>query len=152
MAVAGARFGHVNVIAEDWRTLASFYRSVFGCIDVPPERDLSGPGLEALTWIAGAHLRGVHLRLPGLGDAGPTIEIYEYDRMPPRAPTAVDRPGFAHIAFAVDDVIAARDAVLAAGGGAIGEIATITTADGRRVTVAYMTDPEGNAVEIQSWS
>jgi len=152
MAVEGARFGHVNVIAEDWRTLAAFYRSVFGCVDVPPERDLSGDGLEAITGIAGAHLRGVHLRLPGLGDAGPTIEIYEYDRMPPRAPTAVDRPGFAHIAFAVDDVAASCEAIPAAGGGAIGEIATITTADGRRVTVAYMTDPEGNAVELQSWS
>ena len=151
-AIEGARFGHVNVIAKDWRALAAFYRTLFGCVDVPPERDFSGPDLEALTGIAGARLRGAHLRLPGLGDAGPTIEIYQYDRMPPRSPTAVDRPGFAHIAFAVDDVVAAREAVLAAGGGAIGEIATLATADGRRVIVAYMTDPEGNAVELQSWS
>ena len=35
----GARFGHVNVIARDWRRLADFYAEVFGCELVPPERD-----------------------------------------------------------------------------------------------------------------
>lgn len=34
-----ARFGHVNVIARDWRRLSDFYQTVFGCTFVPPERD-----------------------------------------------------------------------------------------------------------------
>ena len=32
---SGARFGHVNVTATDWRRLAAFYTDVFGCELVP---------------------------------------------------------------------------------------------------------------------
>ena len=74
-----ARFGHVNVIARDWRALAGFYGRVFGCIVVPPERDYRGPDLAAGTGVPNAALRGVHLRLPGVGPDGPTLEIYQYD-------------------------------------------------------------------------
>ena len=108
-----ARFGHVNLVARDWRLLADFYERVFGCVFVPPERDLSGPVLEAGTGVAGATIRGAHLRLPGLGDGGPTLEIFQYGSGPDRPPTAINRPGFGHIAFAVPDVATAREAVLA---------------------------------------
>jgi hypothetical protein len=33
-----------------------------------------------------------------------------------------------------------------------GHVVTLTTADGRRVTWCYVTDPEGNIVELQAWS
>jgi catechol 2,3-dioxygenase-like lactoylglutathione lyase family enzyme len=148
----GARFGHVNVIAEDWRRLATFYTDVFGCVLVPPERDYEGADLSRGTAVADAALKGAHLRLPGHGDAGPTIEIYTYRRNEERLPNVANRLGFAHIAFAVDDVQAAREAVLAAGGGSVGELVTLNTADGRRVTWCYVTDPEGNMLELQAWS
>jgi catechol 2,3-dioxygenase-like lactoylglutathione lyase family enzyme len=150
--IEGARFGHVNVIARDWRALAAFYADVFGCVFVPPERDYSGPDLARGTGVAGAALRGAHLRLPGLGADGPTIEIYQYGSMPPVVPPAVNRPGFQHIAFAVPSVAAARGTGFAAGGRAGGEVVTLETADGRFVTWAYVTDPEGNILELQSWS
>ena len=70
------------------------------------------PGMAAGTGIAGAHLRGIHLRLPGHGDAGPTLEIFSYDQMAERPPTAVNRPGFGHLAFSVEDVAAARKSFL----------------------------------------
>ena len=109
----GARFGHVNVIASDWRRLAGFYTSVFGCELVPPERDYGGEILERGTAVPGATLRGAHLRLPGHGDAGPTIEIYTYGaNEPPAAPPAANREGWGHVAFAVDDVDEARDAAI----------------------------------------
>ena len=79
--IGGARYVHTNLIARDWRALAAFYRSVFGCVDVPPERDYSGPGLEAGTGVSGAALRGIHLRLPGNGADGPTLEIFTYTRL-----------------------------------------------------------------------
>ena len=60
-----AKFVHTNLVAEDWRSLAAFYQQVFGCEIVPPERDFYGEKLEAGTRLPGAHLRGVHLRLPG---------------------------------------------------------------------------------------
>lgn len=64
----------------------------------------------------------------------------------------MNRPGFGHIAFVVDDVKNARSAVLNAGGRAVGEIVTLQVADGSRVTWCYVTDPEGNVIELQSWS
>src|SRR5512139_1286825 len=129
-----ARYVHTNLIAQDWHALADFYQRVFGCVPVPPERDLSGPIMEAGTGVPGAHLRGMHLRLPGFGDAGPTLEIFNYNLLEDRPAPAVNRPGFGHIAFAVDDVQAARDAVLAAGGRPVGEVVTTPIASGARVT------------------
>ncbi|MGH2488853.1 MAG: VOC family protein [Candidatus Limnocylindria bacterium] len=96
ISVSGARFGHVSIVAVDWRGLAAFYSTVFGWQLVPPERDYAGPDL--------------------------------------------------------DDVEAVRREVLANGGGAVGDIVTLTTAGGRRVTWCYLTDPEGNILELQSWS
>jgi catechol 2,3-dioxygenase-like lactoylglutathione lyase family enzyme len=150
--VIEARFGHVNLIARDWRSLAAFYDRVFGCVVVPPERDYSGPDLAAGTGVPGAALRGVHLRLPGLGDGGPTLEIYEYSEEPEALPAVANRPGFGHLAFVVPSVPDARTTILAEGGRAVGEVVTLQTADGRRVTWAYVTDPEGNILELQSWS
>lgn len=146
-----AQYVHTNLIARDWRALAGFYVRVFGCVPVPPERDYTGPALDAGTGIPGAHLEGVHLRLPGYGETGPTLEIYTYDLLGSTSKPAVNRPGFAHIAFAVDDVAAARAAVLAAGGAAVGEIVTLQIKTGARVTWCYVTDPEGNILELQAW-
>ena len=146
------RFGHVNLIADDWRALADFYVRVFGCEVVPPERDYSGPDLEAGSGVAGAALRGAHLRLPGLGANGPTLEIYQYATNEPASVAPANRRGFGHIAFAVADVTQARAAVVTAGGSVAGEVVTLRTADGRRVTWCYVRDPEGNIVELQSWA
>jgi catechol 2,3-dioxygenase-like lactoylglutathione lyase family enzyme len=147
-----ARYAHTNLIAQDWRTLAHFYQDVFGCVPVPPERDFYGPTFDALTSLPGARLRGMHLRLPGYGDVGPTLEIFEYTPSEPQSEPCVNRHGFGHIAFVVDDVAQAADAVTQARGRAIGEIVTLEIAGGAQVTVCYMTDPEGNIIELQSWS
>jgi predicted enzyme related to lactoylglutathione lyase len=147
-----AKFVHTNLIAEDWRALATFYQQLFGCIPVLPERDIQGEKLEAGTGLPGAHLHGVHLRLPGYADNGPTLEIFNYNILESRGSTVVNRPGFGHIAFSVDDVPAAQKAVLQAGGHAVGEIVTTQVATGAKVTWCYVTDPEGNIIELQSWS
>ena len=147
-----ARFGHVNVIARDWRKLAAFYEGVFGCVPVPPERNVSGPVAAAGTGVPDAQFRGVHLRLPGGAPDGPTLEIFEYEPSLEHPGTAANRPGFGHIAFQVPDVFAASQAMVDQGGRPLGDVVTTQTADGRRVTWAYVADPEGNIVELQSWS
>lgn len=149
--IQGARYVHTNLIAHDWRRLARFYEELFGCVVVPPERHYSGLDLEAGTGVPGSTLAGVHMRLPGAGDAGPTLEIYTYSVLAHGPIPAVNRPGFGHIAFEVGSVEDARREVLAAGGEPVGEVVTLTTATGRRVTWCYVTDPEGNIIELQSW-
>jgi predicted enzyme related to lactoylglutathione lyase len=67
-----ATYAHTNLIAGDWQALARFYQQVFGCVPVR-EVDFKGDKLDAGVRIAGAHLRGVHLQLPGHGDGGPTL-------------------------------------------------------------------------------
>jgi catechol 2,3-dioxygenase-like lactoylglutathione lyase family enzyme len=148
--IAGARFGHTNLIAHDWKALSRFYQDLFGCVPVPPVRDFKGTDLERGTGIPGAELRGEHLRLPGHGPEGPTLEIFNYNILEEKPSPAVNRPGFGHIAFVVDDVVAAREAILAAGGQSVGEVVTLTNALGKQLTWVYVTDPEGNILEIQS--
>ena len=149
--IENPRYVHTNLVARDWRTLANFYQSVFGCAPVPPERDFAGPELEAGTGVANSTLRGIHLRLPGYGPEGPTVEIFTYSRLAEGPMPAVNRPGFGHIAFAVGSVPDARAQVVKAGGGMVGDIVTLSTATGARVTWCYVTDPEGNVIELQSW-
>jgi catechol 2,3-dioxygenase-like lactoylglutathione lyase family enzyme len=150
--IRGARFVHTNLVARDWRALAAFYETVFGCVVVPPERDYSGTALEAGTGLPDAELAGVHLRLPGSGDEGPTLEIYTYSRLAEGPAPAVNRPGLGHLAFEVPSVGDARRQVLAAGGAPIGEVVTLATATGARVKWCYVTDPEGNIIELQAWA
>ncbi len=99
----------------------------------------------------GAEVRGVHLRLPGYGDDGPTLEIFQYNIAQKRPKTAINRPGLAHLAFEVDDVEAARDEVIAAGGECVGELVTVEIPGAGRITFVYLTDPEGNIIELQKW-
>jgi catechol 2,3-dioxygenase-like lactoylglutathione lyase family enzyme len=152
MAPLEARFGHVNVTSSDWRRLATFYTDVFGCEFVPPERDIRSADLDGATGLTDAHLTGAHLRLPGYGDTGPTIEIFSYDAIDHHPGARVDRPGWGHVCFQVPDVPAALEAVRTAGGGQHGTIVTMRTKDGRQVTWVYATDPDGNLVELQAWS
>lgn len=146
-----ARYVHTNLVARDWRRLARFYCGVFGCMPVPPERNLSGGWLDALTAIECAHLTGIHLLLPGQPAGGVTLEIFAYDRMPERAVPGVNEPGFGHIAFLVEDVDRALAAVRAAGGGVVGKVSSAEVAGAGTIRVVYARDPEGNVLELQTW-
>ena len=119
------KYVHTNVIARDWRTLAAFYENVFGCVRVSPERNLAGESIERGSGVAGARIQGVHLRLPGFGSEGPTLEVFQYSEIANAAAPVANRPGFGHIAFAVDVVGSARDAVLAAGGAPVGTVEVV---------------------------
>ena len=151
MTVSNVRYVHTNIVAQDWKRLAKFYIEVFGCKLVPPERDLSGQWLDDVTSIRSAHIHGAHLRAPGYGNTGPTIEIFQYDVETEKPRTAVNRPGFGHIAFAVDDVDQAHEAVIAAGGSDVGKIVTAEIDYAGKARIVYVTDPEGNVIELQHW-
>ncbi len=145
------RYAHTSIVADDWRSLAGFYGAVFGCVRVPPERSLSGEWLSAGTGVADASLEGVHLRLPGHGKGGPTLEIYTYRAIEPADPGAANRRGLAHLAFEVDDVEAVANVMLEHGGTLAGRIVTRPVPGVGALTFVYARDPEGNLVELQSW-
>ena len=146
------KYAHTNIVAHNWKRLASFYETVFGCIPIPPERDLSGDWLDKVTGIPKSHIRGIHLRLPGYEQSGPTLEIFQYSEMSERGSAHPNTPGFSHIAFAVDDVATTAQRVFDNGGSAVGEL-TVREVEGIGVlTVRYVADPEGNIIEIQSWN
>jgi len=124
---------------------------VFGCVPVPPERDLSGEWVDKATGINAVHIFGMHLRLPGYGDEGPTLEIFQYGTMPEHPDLKPNTPGFTHIAFAVDDVRAVAKTALNHGGSAVGALTVRKVPGVGLLTFQYVADPEGNIIEIQNW-
>lgn len=146
------RYAHTNIISKNWKELVKFYEEVFECTPVPPERSQSGQWLEDGTGVKGAELAGMHLKLPGHGDKGPTLEIYQYKHMKEKPELAANRQGLGHLAFAVDDVSEMLDRVVAQGGQALGKITTTTVTGAGNITFVYVTDPEGNIIELQKWS
>ena len=145
------RYAHVNIIAADWRKLMDFYIDVFDCEPVSSERNHHGEKIDALVGIKNARVTGQHLRVPGHGEDGPTIEIFSYNQDTELQQPKIDRPGFAHIAFEVDDFEGVREKILNWGGEDYGEKVTIDISGAGRLTLLYMTDPEGNIVELQHW-
>ena len=145
------RFAHVNIVSKNWRKLADFYIKVFDCTEKPPERDLSGQWLDQLTSLNQAKIRGVHLRLPGYDDNGPTIEIFEYGQNLRNKKKQINLEGFGHIAFSVKDVEEKLNLLLKNGGSTVGELVSTTVEGVGAISVVYAKDPEGNIVEIQKW-
>lgn len=145
------RYAHTNLIARDWKRLAGFYEKVFECVPVSSERDHKGEKFEALTARRSAHARGRHLRLPGHGENGPTLEIFEYENGEELLRPEIARPGFAHIAFEISDVAQKREEVIAQGGRDYGKIVTLDIGGAGRLTLCYVCDPEGNIIELQTW-
>jgi predicted enzyme related to lactoylglutathione lyase len=145
-----AVYTHTNLIARNWRALASFYQEAFGCEIVLPERDIKGEALEKGTGVTQAHVQGAHLRLPGHGVNGPTIEIFSYNQYSEEGIKTVNRPGLSHLAFRVEDVLQAVKAILLLGGKPVGEVVTTPVGTDRSITWCYMTDPEGNIIELQT--
>ncbi|MEA3336991.1 MAG: hypothetical protein U9R25_13850 [Chloroflexota bacterium] len=88
------------------------------------------------------------VRLP----AGPTLEIFQYDHFEERTVPAANQLGFAHIAFAVDDVETALALVVTEGGSALGETVAVQIPGAGTITLVYATDPEDNIIELQRWS
>lgn len=146
-----ARYVHTNIIARNWRKLASFYEQVLGCRPLSPERHLTQPWVAQASGVPGAEIHGMHLRLPGYGDSGPTLEVFQYQPRKDGEAPVINRPGLAHLAFAVEDVPSALEAVLAAGGGQVGDLVRVEVPGVGGLVFVYAADPEGNILELQKW-
>ena len=145
------RYSHVNIVAKDWKNLMNFYCEVFDCEPVSSERNHHGKKIDGLTGLDEVHVRGQHLRVPGHGKNGPTIEIFTFDPQKRTQDRLINRPGFGHIAFEVDDFEGVRKQVKKWGGKDYGKKITIDIQGAGKLTLLYMHDPEGNIVELQDW-
>ncbi|MFC1896485.1 VOC family protein [Thermodesulfobacteriota bacterium] len=143
------RYKHTNVVARDWDRLACFYENIFKCVRVPPERHISGSWLEEGTGVKDARISGVHLRLPGVGRGGPTLEIFQYAHIEEGLPPKANRAGFSHIAFEVEDVHEVINSVLENGGSKIGQVTSCRIEGLGDLVFVYLADPEGNIIEVQ---
>lgn len=134
------KFAHTNIVSNNWKKLADFYVKTFNCKIIPPIRNQSGKWLEKGTGLKNAKLKGAHLLLPGYGENGPTLEIYQYEIIENQEFVNPNKRGFGHIDFEVESVEGVLQNLKHNGGEMSGEI-----------TFVYARDPEGNLVELQSW-
>ncbi len=145
------RYAHTNIISINWKKLADFYIKIFECKIVPPIRNQSGDWLSKGTGVKDAKLEGAHLLLPGHGENGPTLEIYQYEHVEQLDPIHPNTRGFGHLAFEVENVSKILELMEANGGTRFGEITTRVINGVGKITFVYARDPEGNLIELQSW-
>ncbi|MGH1336596.1 MAG: VOC family protein [Aureispira sp.] len=145
------KYVHTNIITDDWKRLAQFYIQAFACKMTLPQRNLSGAWLAQATGVNKAALKGAHLRLPGWGNQGPTLEIFQYEKNEQRSHPLSNRKGLGHLAFEVEEVETALEKALAFGGERYGEIAVHQTEQMGTLTFVYLRDPDGNIIELQNW-
>jgi predicted enzyme related to lactoylglutathione lyase len=145
------KYAHTNIITDDWKRLAEFYITVFECKPLYPERDLRGEWLERATSVKNAHLKGIHLSLPGFEEALPTLEIFQYENNENGLWPQANRRGFGHIAFRVDDVPAMLNRILQHGGSRVGELVETEVADVGILNFVFAKDIDGNIIELQQW-
>lgn len=146
------KFGHTNIVTKNWKKLADFYEQVFDCKPVPPERNQKGEWLDKGTGVSNAHLQGMHLRLPGFGDHGPTLEIYEYATIINSEKNFSNKQGFGHIAFQVDEIEVILELAIRNGATKIGQLSEHYVENVGLLKFIYIADPDGNIIELQNWS
>ena len=146
------KFAHTNIVSINWKELVDFYVKTFNCKVVPPIRNQSGEWLEKGTGLKNAKLEGAHLLLPGYGENGPTLEIYQYANIENQESILPNKRGFGHIAFEVDSVEEILQTLELNGGKSFGEITKRTISGVGEIAFVYARDPEGNLIELQSWN
>lgn len=149
------RIAHVSITAKDLDRLAEFYGKALGFEEARPERSFSGEWLERGTGVPGAAIRRVQLRPPGEDPGGTLLELIEYpDTIVDSTPPAANRAGLRHIAIeagSADELRRLHDSVIEYGGSGLGAISEKRIEGLGTVTFVYMTDPEGNIIELINW-
>lgn len=147
------KYTHTNINSPNWVELVNFYTTVFECKLVPPLRHLHGEWFEQASGVRGAEVYGAHIALPGYPEGGPTFEIFTHVAGVEDAPTPWNGAGFAHIAMEVEDVEATYQKLLQNGGSSDGKVVrSYYPSLDKTLTIIYAKDPDGNCIEIQSWS
>jgi lactoylglutathione lyase len=138
-------FFHGGITVRDMDRALTFYRDGLG-LEIEFDRILDAPYLRTVLGLEFDHIRAVYLRIAG----GGFVELLEYvgvERL-----SAASRPcdyGAGHLCLYVDDVTALHARLVSLGFAARSEqIVEITAGPNQGARSAYMTDPDGYAVEL----
>ncbi len=149
------RLAHVSITAKDLRRLAAFYIEAFGFVPNREERGFSGEWVEKGTGLPRADFTRIHLRLPGVKEYGTDLEIIQYSHAAEdSSPPVANMTGLRHLAFETEDAGELKnlyERIIEIGGGKLGEISEREIGDLGTVSFVYMTDIEGNIVELVTW-
>jgi catechol 2,3-dioxygenase-like lactoylglutathione lyase family enzyme len=134
-----SRVDHISFTVSDPERIAEFYKR-FG-YESFKNYSLSGPDLSEGTDTQDAQVEIVWLRRPG---EQTMLELVQYVKHPGGRALHNSKVGAAHLCFAVDDMDAAYDELLADGV----PFHSAPHEDQYGVRWVYMHDPDGNTVEI----
>lgn len=141
---------HVNIVVEDLPKMTAFYRDALG-LRVTREVTIRGDWIEAITLLPDVEADVVYLE----PETGPPLELIAY-RSPkgsrPSDQGIANTKGFRHIAFRVEDIDGAVEAVRAAGGEVLAPVQKVPSVQvdygARQKWIVYCRDPEGNLIEF----
>ena len=128
------RFDHVGVNVRDLPAQTAWYRAAFG-LDAVFEFRLEGPGL---TGVVLAHTDGWRIELLARPGSGPGLRA-------PDPLTAALTEGYGHFAVTTPRLDAVHSALVAHGAG---EVMRPGPSPEPGVRMAWVSDPEGNLIEL----
>jgi lactoylglutathione lyase len=138
---------HTGYTVDDLGRSLAFYRDLLG-MEVVAQQEKAGGYLAAIVGYPDAHVRMAHLRLPG---GGHVLELFEYlapegRAAPPLQPRDTGTP---HLCFAVEDLQAVYERLLAAGVDTfLSAPVEVDTGVNRGGRALYLRDPDGIPVEL----
>ena len=139
------RMNHTGFTFSDLDRAAAFFRDVLGFTISATTRQ-SGPAVERITGVAGAEVDIAFATGPGC-----TIELMRF--LAPGSDRTFDLrpcdPGFAHIAFEVDDIDATLAAIEAAGFRSFSRPQIVPAGPRKGGKNIYTEGPDGIVVEFQ---
>jgi catechol 2,3-dioxygenase-like lactoylglutathione lyase family enzyme len=138
----GHRLTHIGLCVRDITRSTQFYCTAMGFVEVGRMR-VDDAATARLLDVPGLVLDLVYLQRDGF-----RLELLGYGRpgtVGESGPQPMNRLGFTHLSFRVDDVDGTLDAIIGNGGRMLSD-RTVTFDGGNRGVMA--TDPDGNLLEL----
>jgi catechol 2,3-dioxygenase-like lactoylglutathione lyase family enzyme len=136
---------HTGITVSDLERSLAFWRDVLG-FELSHRAHQKGEMASEITGVPDAEIKLAVLKAPG----GHKIELLEYLAPPDRKHVAL-RPcdiGSVHVAFAVNDLEAVLQAIVASGWKPAGLPQTLQSGPNAGKRVVYLRDPDGTTIEL----
>lgn len=134
---------HTAISTHDIEALSAWYIEMFGLEKLCDDGWSDAPELDKIVGLDNSAARFMLL-----SGGNHCIELFEFsspERGEHTPSRSVCKPGFTHICFAVDDIVAEHARLSAAG---MEFFSAPTVAGGRPLVATYGRDPDGNVVEL----